>query len=138
MTVLRSEARAVLQWCLNQPGWWRTRDVSDDLGYSLDAARKQMLRLDELNLIERGALNGRTPLWRIRDRDHSEMVANERPGPKKNGYKAKRKGRPEFVPPSDPDDAPITRQPPPLRQKSEQSITAKTTTHINSVWSLAQ
>jgi predicted ArsR family transcriptional regulator len=79
MTVLRSEARAVLQWCLAQPGWWRTRDVSDDLGYSLNAARKQMLRLDELNLIERGALNGRTPLWRICDRDHARTVANEQP-----------------------------------------------------------
>ena len=95
MTVLRSEARAVLQWCLNQPDWWRTCDVSDDLGYSLDAARKQMLRLDALNLIERGALNGRTPLWRIRDREAAERVADEQPGPRKNNYQ--RKGRKQRV-----------------------------------------
>ena len=114
MTVLRSEARAVLQWCLNQPDWWRTRDVSDDLGYSLDAARKQMLRLDALNLIERGALNGRTPLWRIRDREAAERVADEQPGPRKNNYQ--RKGRT------------------PKKSTALTQIRAP----INSVWSLAQ
>lgn len=131
MTVLRSEAREVLAWCLTQPGWWRTRDVADHLGYSLDAALKQMRRLDDLNVVQRGELNGRTPLWRIRDRELAETLANERPGPKKNGYVPKGRGRPEFVPPSDPDNAPITRPPP--RQESAQSIPPI----INSVWSLA-
>jgi hypothetical protein len=79
MTVLRSEAREVLRWCLAQPGWWRTRNVALELNMRPDGALKQMRRLDELNLIERGAFNGRTALWRIRDRDHAQTVANEQP-----------------------------------------------------------
>ena len=90
MTVLRSEARAVLKWCLAQPGWWRTRDAALDLNMRPDGAAKQMRRLDELNLIERGELNGRTALWRIRDRDHAQTVADEQP--KQRNY---RKTKPE-------------------------------------------
>lgn len=113
MTVLRSEAREVLAWCLTQPGWWRTRDVADHLGYSLDAALKQMRRLDDLNVVQRGELNGRTPLWRIRDRELAETLAAERPGPKKNGY------------------VPKGRAP-----KSTALVQIKAP-YINSVWSLA-
>lgn len=76
---MRREARQTIAWCLAQPGWWRTRDVAQQTGCSLDTARKQMLRLDWINVIQRGELNGRIPLWRIRDRELGERLANKQP-----------------------------------------------------------
>jgi hypothetical protein len=38
-----------------------------------------MLRLDWINVIHRGELNGRIPLWRIRDRELGEQLANKQP-----------------------------------------------------------
>ena len=131
MTVLRSEAREVLAWCLAQPGWFIVRDCSLELGRTEDGIVKQWRRMVALGLLERAPAGGRRLMWRVVDPDHAQAVADELPQPHDNGYRPKGRGRPEFVPPIDPDNAPITRPPP--RQESAQSIPPI----INSVWSLA-
>ena len=85
MTTLRSETRRTLQWCLEQPGQFRSPQIVSALGLDPVVACVHLRKFMGLGLIVRSGKSNKY-YWTVLDRETAETLANEQPG-RPNGYR---------------------------------------------------
>ena len=83
MTVLRSESREILNFCLLRETWTQ-RDISEQFGTTQVQASRMMLRWLDKGFIEKQEC-ARGYCYRITDREEAQRLVSQKPGTR-NGY----------------------------------------------------
>ena len=79
MTVLRSETRASLQWCLDQRGEFTATQLFKHIKKSQVVANLHLAKFWDMNLLNRDGLPNKW-VYSIADRETAETLVAERPG----------------------------------------------------------
>ena len=79
MTVLRSETRESLQWCLDQPGEFTAKQLFKHMKKSQVVANLHLAKFWDMNLLNRDGLPNKW-VYSVADREVAEMLVAEKPG----------------------------------------------------------
>ena len=79
MTTLRSETRASLQWCLDQPGQFTAPQLFKHMKKSQVVANLHLAKFYDMNLLGREWVGNRW-IYLVADRETAENLATEAPG----------------------------------------------------------
>ena len=85
MTVLRSECRATLAWCLDQTEGFTQRECFEHFQIHQVAISKNFRRLEGMGVLRREKLKGNQCLFWVSNLPLAKELVEERPRPK-NGY----------------------------------------------------
>lgn len=75
MTVMRKELREMLQWCLKQPGKFRSKDAEAHFGEHQTTAGQKLKRLEEQGYLKREKVSQIVQYLTVIDREKAEIAA---------------------------------------------------------------
>jgi len=85
MTTLRSECRATLAWCLEQPDGFTQRECFEHFQIHQVAISKNFCRLERMGVLSRERLTGNQFVFTVTNKQLATDLVEEKPKPK-NGY----------------------------------------------------
>ena len=75
MTVMRKELREMLQWCLKQPGKFRSKDAEAHFGEHQTTAGQKLKRLEEQGYLKREKVSQIVQYLTVINREKAEIAA---------------------------------------------------------------
>lgn len=76
MTVMRKELRAMLTWCLAQPGQFRIPDAMAHFNAPQSTVRKKIKKLEDLGYLRRAVVDQKTHYFTVINRGQAERAAS--------------------------------------------------------------